>query len=337
MASVFGRNIRISIFGQSHSEAVGVTVDGLPAGIAIDKERLEKFLERRAPGKSKYTTKRREEDKPEFLSGMIDNVTCGAPLTAIIRNTDRRSQDYENLKDCPRPGHADFTAHVKYAGKEDLRGGGHFSGRLTAPLCVAGGICKQILEEKGVFIHAEIIEIGGNAENPYEEIEKARMELDSVGGIIACEARGLPVGIGEPMFDGLENKIAQAVFAIPAVKGIEFGRGFKAALLRGSEHNDPFFYEEGEVRTRTNNHGGILGGLSSGMPLVFRTAVKPTSSIAREQDSISYKEGKEAVLRVRGRHDPCIAVRAVPCVEAAAAVAIYDLWLSARGKGEIRR
>lgn len=325
MASTYGNNIKLAIFGQSHSEAIGVTIDGLPAGFTIDMEKLQAFMNRRAPGQSKYTTPRKEADKPEFLSGLSGNTTCGAPLTAIIRNTNTKSADYDNLRDIPRPGHADFTAHVKYGGFEDVSGGGHFSGRLTAPLCIAGGIMLQMLEEKGIKICGEIMEIGGNAEDPFAAIEEAAARGDSVGGIIKCTVTGMPAGIGEPMFDGLENKIAQAVFAIPAVKGIEFGIGFEAAKLCGSENNDAFYYDGETVKTRTNNHGGILGGISSGMPLVFQVAIKPTPSISIEQSSISYSQGENAVLSVKGRHDPCIVPRAVPCLEAAAAIAIYDL------------
>ncbi len=327
MASTFGHNVKISIFGQSHSAAIGVVIDGLPAGIALDEEKLQKFLDRRAPGKSRYSTARKEADRPEFLSGLVDGVTCGVPLAAVIRNTNTRSADYDNIRDIPRPGHADYTAHVKYNGFEDVSGGGHFSGRLTAPLCVAGGIILQILEKKGITISASILEIGGSRRDPFGKIEEARQAGDSVGGIIECIADGLPSGIGEPMFDGLENRIAQAVFAIPAVKGIEFGRGFEAARLRGSENNDPFYYDGVRVRTRTNNHGGILGGISSGMPVVLRVAIKPTPSIARSQESIRYSRKEDAVLEVRGRHDPCIVPRAVPCVEAACAIAIYDLMI----------
>lgn len=325
MASTYGNNIKLAIFGQSHSEAIGVTIDGLPAGFTIDMEKLQAFMNRRAPGQSKYTTPRKEADKPEFLSGLSGNTTCGAPLTAIIRNTNTKSADYDNLRDIPRPGHADFTAHVKYGGFEDVSGGGHFSGRLTAPLCIAGGIMLQMLEEKGIKICGEIMEIGGNAEDPFAAIEEAATRGDSVGGIIKCTVTGMPAGIGEPMFDGLENKIAQAVFAIPAVKGIEFGRGFEAAKICGSENNDAFYYDGETVKTRTNNHGGILGGISSGMPVVFQVAIKPTPSISIEQSSISYSQGENAVLSVKGRHDPCIVPRAVPCLEAAAAIAIYDL------------
>ncbi len=332
MASIFGKNVKISIFGQSHSAAIGVVIDGLPAGIKLDQEKLQSFLDRRAPGQSRYTTARKEGDRPEFLSGLVDGTTCGAPLAAVIRNTNTRSSDYDNIRDVPRPGHADYTAHIKYGGFEDVSGGGHFSGRLTAPLCVAGGIALQILEQKGVSVSASILEIGGSREDPFGKIEEARREGDSVGGVIQCTAEGLPPGIGEPMFDGLENRIAQAVFAIPAVKGIEFGRGFEAARLRGSENNDQFCYDGERVRTRTNNHGGILGGISSGMPVVFRVAIKPTPSISIEQDSISYSREENVRIAVRGRHDPCIVPRAVPCVEAACALAIYDLMLEGEKK-----
>ncbi|MEE0515378.1 MAG: chorismate synthase [Emergencia sp.] len=325
MASIYGNNIKISIFGQSHSAAIGVTVDGLPAGFAVDMEKLQDFLDRRAPGNSEFSTPRKEADRPEFLSGLVGNVTCGAPLTAVIRNTNTRSGDYDNIRDIPRPGHADYTAHMKYKGFEDVSGGGHFSGRLTAPLCIAGGIIMQILESKGISVQAEILEIGGNRENPFDTISEAKAEGDSVGGIISCTVTGLPAGIGEPMFDGIENRIAQAVFAVPAVKGIEFGAGFESARMRGSENNDEFCYEDGAVKTKTNNHGGVLGGISSGMPVVFRVCIKPTPSIVKEQRSISYSKEQDAVLSVRGRHDPCIVPRAVPCIEAAAAIAVYDL------------
>ncbi len=327
MSSTYGKNLKIAIFGQSHSEAIGVTMDGLPAGFSIDMDELQSFMNRRAPGRDKYSTPRKEADKPDFISGLVGNVTCGAPLTAIIKNTNTRSSDYDNIRDIPRPGHADFTAHVKYGGFEDVSGGGHFSGRLTAPLCIAGGIVKQILAESGITVDAVIKEIGGNSEDPYRAIEEARGRGDSVGGIIECTVNGLPAGIGNPMFDGVENNIAKAVFAIPAVKGIEFGRGFDAGRICGSENNDEFYYEGEQVRTRTNNHGGILGGITSGMPVVFRVAIKPTPSISIQQNSISYSRGEDDILRVRGRHDPCIVPRAVPCVEAACAIALYDLIL----------
>lgn len=326
MASSYGKNIRLQIFGQSHSPAIGCTVDGLPAGFRIDREELQKFLDRRAPGRTKYSTPRREADQPEFLSGLVGDVTCGAPLTAVIRNTNTRSKDYDNIRDIPRPGHADYTAHVKYGGHNDVSGGGHFSGRLTAPLCIAGGICRQMLASRGITVNARILEIGGNREDPFGEIEKARAAGDSVGGIVECVISGVPVGIGDPMFDGVENRIAQIVFGIPAVKGIEFGAGFDVARMRGSENNDPFYMDEsGSVKTRTNHAGGILGGISDGMDIVFRCAFKPTPSIPAAQASISLSEKKDAELAVRGRHDPCIVPRAVPVVEAAAALAVLDM------------
>jgi chorismate synthase len=287
---------------------------------------LQRFMNRRAPGQSRYSTPRKEADRPEFISGLVEDITCGTPLTALIRNTNTKSKDYDNIRDIPRPGHADLTAHIKYRGFEDVRGGGHFSGRLTAPLCVAGGIFKQILQRKGIEIDARIVEIGGNSEDPYAEIDRAREDLDSVGGIVECRVTGVPAGIGDPMFDGVENTIAQTVFAIPAVKGIEFGAGFSAAGMRGSQNNDPFYMDEdGKIRTRSNNSGGILGGITNGMEIVFRCAFKPTPSIAKPQDSISWSTGKDAVLEIKGRHDPCIVPRALPCVESAAALALINL------------
>lgn len=324
MSSTYGENILVSIFGESHGSAVGVTVSGIPAGITLDMDRLKSFMERRAPGNSRYSTPRKEGDEPCFISGVVDSVTCGSPITAIIKNNNTKSADYGKITECPRPGHADFTAHIKYGGYEDYRGGGHFSGRLTAPLCIAGGIFIQILEGKGIRIEAKILEIGGNAETPFEEIDRVKEKGDSVGGIISCEITGLPVGIGEPIFHGLENKIAQAVFGIPAVKGIEFGRGFDSARISGSENNDVFCCEEGKLITETNNHGGILGGISSGMPLTFNVAFKPTPSISLCQNTVNYR-GESVELKVKGRHDPCIVPRALPCVESAAAMAIIDL------------
>ncbi len=330
MSSTYGERLRFTIFGQSHSPAIGVTVEGLPAGITIDMEKLQAFLERRAPGNAPTATARKEPDRPKFLSGLVGNVTCGTPLTAIIENTNTRSGDYEALRNCPRPGHADFPAHVKYGGHQDVAGGGHFSGRLTAPVCIVGGICLQILEQMGIAISAEVLSIGavsGSWEEMEREILSAKAHGDSVGGIIQCTATGLPVGWGDPMFGGMENRIAQAVFGIPAVKGIEFGLGFAAAQCRGSENNDPYYIEGDEVKTKTNHHGGILGGITTGMPLVFRAAIKPTPSIAKEQDSVSLSEKTDRKLTVHGRHDPCIVPRALPVVEAAAAVAIYDAYL----------
>ena len=350
MSSTFtGLALRLSIFGQSHSEAIGMTIDGLPAGLAIDMEKLQAFLNRRAPGQNDWSTPRKEEDRPEFLCGLRDGFTCGAPLTAIIHNNNTRPWDYSRLKITPRPGHADYTAEVKYRGFQDYSGGGHFSGRLTAPLCIAGGVLKQMLESKGITVDARIAAIAGiRDDSPFtasvadkrfpvvndavgeqmrEAIRAARAEGDSVGGVIECAVRGLPVGIGEPMFDGLENQIARAVFAVPAVKGIEFGAGFAAANMRGSENNDPLTVRDGRIETLTNNAGGILGGISNGMPVIFRVAVKPTPSIAKEQQSVNLNTMQPEALSITGRHDPCIVPRAVPVIEAAAALAISDLIL----------
>ena len=350
MSSTFiGQSLRLSIFGQSHSEAIGMTLDGLPAGLPVDLERLQSFLNRRAPGQNDWSTPRREEDRPEFLCGLKDGFTCGAPLTAVIRNTNTRPRDYSQLKITPRPGHADYTAQVKYRGFQDHSGGGHFSGRLTAPLCVAGGLLKQMLEKRGITVEARIAAIAGiGDESPFtasvaekafpvvddtvgekmrQAIQEARAEGDSVGGVIECVVRGLPVGIGEPMFDGIENQIARVVFAVPAVKGIEFGSGFAAASMRGSMNNDAFCVRDGRIETLTNNAGGILGGISDGMPLVFRAAIKPTPSIARAQQSVNLSTMQPETLRIAGRHDPCIVPRAVPVIEAAAALAIADYLL----------
>ena len=357
MSSTFEGSIKISIFGQSHSGGVGVVIDGLPAGERIDMDALRAFLSRRAPGQNAWSTPRKEADLPEFLGGLVDNTTCGAPLAAIIRNTNTRSGDYEKLRDIPRPGHADYTAQIKYGGHQDVAGGGHFSARLTAPLCVAGGICKQILSRRGIEIGAHLKRIGSAEDASFDpvdldaatllapgkklfpvlndtagermkaEIQAARLTLDSVGGEIECAAIGVPIGLGDPMFDGMENRIARIAFAIPAVKGIEFGAGFCVASMHGSENNDPYYMEDGRVRILTNNAGGILGGITSGMPLIFRVAMKPTPSIALPQQSVSLSRGKDTMLEIQGRHDPCIAPRAVPCVESALAIALTDALL----------
>jgi chorismate synthase len=358
MGSIWNGTVTISLFGQSHSPAIGVTVDGLPAGIPVDLEELQKFLNRRAPGHHAWATPRKEADRPEFLSGLKNGYTCGAPLTAIIRNTNTRSVDYAEIQDLPRPSHADYTARIKYGGYEDGDGGGHFSGRLTAPYCIAGGIILQYLKRQGIEIGAHLASIATVHDQPFdpvgvnknqlhvvrerdfpilnpemeapmrEAIEQARQEGDSVGGVIECAAVGVPAGLGDPMFDGLENRIARLVFAIPAVRGIEFGTGFEAAAMRGSAHNDSFYMDEGQVHTKTNHHGGILGGISSGMPILFRCAIKPTPSIARPQDTVRLSQMENAHLAVRGRHDPCIAPRAVPVVEAAMAIALGDALLA---------
>ena len=336
MNSSYGDNIRITIFGQSHAPAIGVTIQDLPAGLTIDRAALQAFLDRRAPGRDATSTARREADAPEFLSGLVGDVTCGAPLTAIIRNSNTRSQDYEELRAVPRPGHADWPAQVRFGGFQDVAGGGHFSGRLTAPLCIAGGIVLQILAQEGVSVQARAERVGGETDpdRQREAILAAKAAGDSVGGVIAAEVCGMPVGVGDPMFGGLENRIAQAVFGIPAVKGIEFGDGFAASERRGSENNDPYRMVDGKVKPVTNHAGGILGGLSTGEPITFRVAIKPTSSIAIEQDSVNLQTGENARLRVHGRHDPCIVLRAVPCVEAAAALAVFDALLERRKEGK---
>ena len=349
MSSSYGENIKLTIFGESHSAGIGMTLEGIPAGSKIDMDELGEFLSRRAPGRNSYSTARKEADLPEFLCGVKDNVTVGTPITAVIRNTDTRSKDYSQLKVTPRPGHADYTAEIKYNGHQDFAGGGHFSGRLTAPLCIAGGIVKQLLEMEEIFIISRIASIrpvkdkgvleASTAQKDFpvvndecgmemkDYIEKKKAEGDSVGGIVECAVLGLPAGLGDPMFGGMENRIAQIVFGIPAVKGLEFGAGFASACMTGSENNDEFICENGSIITKTNNAGGILGGITNGMPLVFRTAIKPTPSISRPQMSVNLESFKEEELVIKGRHDPCIVPRAVPVIEAACALAVYDAWL----------
>ena len=356
MSSEFGNILRVSIFGQSHGKAIGVNIDGLPAGEPIDLEELNAFLDRRKPGKSPLSTARKESDTPVFLSGLENGVTCGFPLCAVIENSDQHSSDYSELADKPRPSHADYTARVKWGGHADMRGGGHFSGRLTAPLCIAGGIAKQILARRGIFVGAHLAAVGTENDAPFPLhptaelfdaiaakpfpvvddgagdrmqalILEARQDLDSVGGIIECAAIGLPAGLGDPMFGGVENRLAAALFGIPAVKGVEFGLGFGSSRLRGSENNDPFTGEDGTVVTASNRAGGILGGITTGMPVTLRTAIKPTPSISRPQQTVRLSAMENAELVIRGRHDPCIAHRAVPVVEAVTATVLLDLLL----------
>ena len=353
MSSTYGENLKLSIFGQSHGAAIGMTLDGIPAGFPVDTDALQVFLNRRAPGQNDWSTPRKEADRPEFLSGILDGFTCGAPIAAAIYNKNTRSGDYANLKDCPRPGHADFTAQIKYGGFQDAAGGGHFSGRLTAPLCIAGGLCKQWLEGMGIQIFAHIAAISGISDTPFDPlapdmdsiqpefpvvnqdagarmraaISAARSDGDSVGGIVECAVTGLPAGVGEPMFGGAESRIAQIVYGVPAVKGVEFGAGFAAAKLRGSQNNDDYVISDGQIHTVTNNSGGILGGITTGLPLNLRAALKRTPSISSSQQSVSLSSGKMQELVVKGRHDPCIVPRAVPVIEAAAAIAIFDMIL----------
>ena len=356
MASEFGRTLRVSVFGQSHGKAIGVNVEGFPAGECIDLNELYTFMDRRRPGKSPLSTTRKETDTPIFLSGLENGITCGSPLCAMIENSDQHSSDYSELADKPRPGHADYTAWVKWNGAADMRGGGHFSGRLTAPLCVAGGIAKQILARRGIYVGAHLASVAKISDAAFPlyptkaqfdavaakafpvldntageamqaAILAAKEAGDSVGGIIECAAIGLPAGLGSPMFDGMENRLAAALFGIPAVKGVEFGAGFAVADMRGSENNDPFTMDGEKIVTTQNNAGGILGGITTGMPLTLRVAIKPTPSIVKPQQTVSLSRKEAATLAIQGRHDPCIAHRAVPVTEAVTALVLLDLLL----------
>ena len=357
MSSVIGDKIKLSIFGESHGEAIGCVIDGLPAGIKIDMNAVYKDMQRRAPGKDKTATPRLEKDIPHILSGMLDNVTTGAPLAMVIENTNTKSGDYSNLMTVPRPGHSDYPAYVKYGGNNDIRGGGHFSGRLTAPLVFAGSVAKQILSQMGVTIGAHIKQIGSVCDDVSDlnktdkslldtlssstfslidetkeqamrdEIEKARVSLDSVGGIIECFAVGLPVGLGGNMFDTVEGKLASILFGVPAVKGVEFGIGFGFADKRASEVNDQYEIKNGRVATLSNNNGGVLGGMTDGAPLSVSVAIKPTPSIAKKQKSVNLLTMENAELEIHGRHDPCIVVRAVPVIECAVALGLLDLMM----------
>lgn len=357
MSSTWGENIKISIFGESHGAGIGVVLDGLPAGEKIDSDEIMYQMYRRAPGRDKTSTPRRELDIPDIVSGILNGTTTGTPLCAVIKNGDIKSGDYDDLNRFPRPGHADYTGCVKYGGYNDYRGGGHFSGRLTAPMVFAGAVCRQVLERKGITVGAHIFSIGKVFDDGFDaanitsdflkkltlkkfpaindragaemkdEIEKARAVKDSVGGIVECASTGIPAGLGSPIFGGVENRLSSIIFGIPAVKGIEFGSGFKAASMHGSENNDAFCFKNGSVATATNNHGGILGGITSSMPILFRAAFKPTPSISKKQTTVDLKLKKEVETEIRGRHDPCVVVRAVPVVEALASVCILDLLL----------
>lgn len=353
MSSLWTNRISISIFGESHGPAIGVVVDNLPPGEYIDVEELGRFMRRRAPKKDGTTTSRSEKDLPQIISGVHNERTTGTPLCAFIQNTDTHSGDYSNISRLARPGHADYTGTLRYKGFNDVRGGGHFSGRLTAPLCFAGAVCGQILERRGIYVGAHIASIHGikdssfdpvnvsrddilkvrykdfpvindkKGKQMFDDIQKARMAMESLGGTIECAAVNVPAGIGSPIFDGLENSIAQLVFGIPAVKGLEFGAGFSTAKMVGSQNNDEFYVDDfGHVKTVTNNHGGILGGISSGMPITLNVAVKPTPSIAQPQATVDYSNLSNETLEIKGRHDPCIVPRAVPCVEAAVNIAL---------------
>ena len=355
MSSTYGQHLKLSIFGQSHGEAIGVMLDGFPAGMEIDMDRLLAEMARRAPGQSLLTTARREADAPEFLSGVLNGRTTGQPICILIRNTNQRSRDYGDGVDLVRPGHADYTGHVRYFGYEDWRGGGSFSGRLTAPLVAAGALCSQWLARQGVRIACHIQRLGPvqdaslmnadpDADYSYlkqmqlpvltegldAQMEAAAMDArnacDSVGGVIECMVTGLPAGLGAPFFDSVESQISHLLFSVPAVKGVEFGEGFGFAALRGSQANDAFRMAEGRVVTETNHSGGLNGGITNGMPVIFRCVIRPTPSIAIKQRTVSLKTGENTEVEIHGRHDPCILPRAVPVIEAMTAIAILDMW-----------
>lgn len=361
MGSTWGNTIKISIFGESHGTGIGVVIDGFPSGVAYDEAFVLREMERRAPGRNKQSTARKEPDRPEIQSGIYNGKTTGTPICAVIRNTNQRSNDYAELAAQPRPGHADYTGMLRYDSCNDPRGGGHFSGRLTAPLVFAGALCKLWLKEQGVTVGSHIQSIAQIQDMPFDDvevtaeqldtlrnaeypvnnpraleamlaaIEEAREEQDSVGGVIECAAVGLPAGIGSPMLDSVESRLSSILFGVPAVKGVEFGAGFAFAALRGSHANDPFYEENGVVKTETNNNGGILGGITSGMPLIVRACIKPTPSIGMVQDTLNIRTGKVEPLSIHGRHDPCIVTRAAPVIEAACAVALADLLREAKG------
>ena len=363
MGSVFGKNIKLSLFGESHGEAIGCVIDGFPHGIKIDNDFIESEMERRRAKNPSVSTTRNEKDKVEILSGLLENKTTGMPIAAIIRNENKRSGDYSNLKIMPRPSHSDFTAMVRYQNYNDIRGGGHFSGRLTAPLVFAGALCKSALKEKfGIDIAAHIKQIYNikdkypNGKLPsYKEfinnykkelsvfdnnamnemikmIKDAKMNMDSLGGIITVVAFNVPAGFGEPFYSSIESRIAESMFGVPAVKGVEFGLGFDFVHYKGSECNDAYTIKNNKIKTKTNNNGGILGGISNGMPIVVNVAIKPTPSIAKEQLTLNIKTKKEDKLIIKGRHDPCIAVRAVVVLEAALSIALLDLCIEMKGK-----
>ena len=346
MSGMWGSKIKLSIFGESHGNAIGITIDGLPAGFSIDMDKIMMEMARRAPGKSSLSTPRKESDIPEILSGYFEGKTTGTPLCAIIRNSNTKSKDYSKLKDVMRPGHADYTGAIRYKGFNDYRGGGHFSGRITAPLVFAGAICKQILEVKGIIVSAHINSIGKIKDCSFlesdisdellnsfkekelplintkledemrQEILSARSSGDSIGGTIECAILGVSPGIGDPFFDSVESTLAHLMFSVPAVKGIEFGKGFDISKMRGSEANDEYYLENGNIKTKTNNNGGILGGITNGMPIIFNVAIKPTASIFKEQKAVNIITMEETTLCIEGRHDPCIVQRALPVIEA---------------------
>lgn len=326
----FGRLFRITIFGESHGPSVGLSIDGCPAGLPLSEEDFTTDIERRKGGQQKGTTPRKEDDRPIFLSGLFNGKTTGAPLTIIFENNNTRSSDYEKQRAFPRPGHADFVASQKFGGQEDFRGGGHFSGRLTVCLVAAGVVAKKLL--KDISITARITEIGGEPDTE-AGLQKAIDAKDTIGGIVECRATGLPIGLGEPFFDSVESLIAHAAFSIPAIKGIEFGAGFAAAKMFGSDHNDPLTDARGT--TATNHAGGVTGGISTGGDLLFRVVVKPTSSTPKEQESLNWETGQVEKFSVKGRHDLCIALRVPPVLEAITAFTLADLMLMEQKAGRV--
>ena len=368
MGSTWGDHVKITIFGESHGNGIGVVIDGFPAGHSCDMEFIHSEMARRVPGQSSLTTGRREKDLPEILSGVLEDpdtgkiTTTGAPISIVIRNTDTRSGDYENLRSVPRPSHSEYTGKLRYNGFNDIRGGGHFSGRLTAPLVFAGALCKDYLRTShSVEIGSHIYQVGEVKDSAFdlvsiskqqlrelqqsafpvldsesehrmkETVDQARRNLDSVGGIIECGVAGVPAGLGSPMFRNVESRIASILYGVPAVKGVEFGLGFEIAKKRGSQVNDCYVKNGDRIETRSNNNGGISGGITTGMPIVVRAAIKPTPSIAREQATLNLKTGQEEQLKIHGRHDPCIALRAPVVIESAVAIALLDLYLEAYG------
>lgn len=362
MSSIWGNKLKISIFGESHGEAIGVIIDNLPPGIRIDMDYINKQMARRAPGKSNMSTSRNESDIAKILSGVFNDKTTGAPLCAIIYNEDKKSKDYSELKDNMRPGHSDYPAFVKYAGFSDYRGGGHFSGRITAPLLFAGSLAMYILEKyRNIYIASHINSIYNIDDdkillNDYEkdynylkdmdfpvlsekkgeemkkEIIKAKEKMDSVGGTVETIITNIPAGYGEPFFDSVESRLSSMIFSIPAIKGIEFGAGFNITKMYGSSSNDSYFLQDGKISARTNNNGGILGGITNSMPIIFRTAIKPTPSISLPQDTVNVFSMENTVLQIKGRHDPCIVPRAVPVIEGASALVILDLLMERDGE-----
>lgn len=354
MSANWGKNIELSLFGESHGKAIGIVIGNLPAGIELDMEAIRKDMQRRAPGQNKMSTARKEKDEVEIMSGLLDGKTTGAPLVGMIYNSDQHSKDYSYLKELMRPGHSDYPAYEKYHGYNDVRGGGHFSGRLTAPIVFAGAIAKQILKQKGIYVGAHIQSIKNVYDDSFdvnvsenmlksllvkqyptindeaflkmqEIIEEARLNQDSVGGTIECAIVNVPAGVGNPFFDSIEAHLSQLLFSIPAVKSVSFGLGEKITELYGSEANDSYYYDKTEVKAKTNNNGGILGGISNGMPIVFKVGIKPTPSIAKMQNTINVKTKENTTLEIKGRHDPCIVPRAIVVVEAMAALGILDM------------